>query len=126
MARLTFCRNCPRCGSRSCQRVAYSFRPGTFRLCLNCQQLYKPPISLLVGIVSLLFGAGLLTFAGALFLQTKQVDPVSEGFAAAGAPFLLFGIWVIVRNATAPTGPLPGFPVSRPSSLAGPDSPPRE
>jgi hypothetical protein len=67
-----------------------------------------------VGIVSLLFGAGLLTLAAALFLQTRRGDPITEVLAAVGAPFLLFGIWVIVRNATAPRGPLTGFPVDRP------------
>ena len=107
-----YCRNCPRCGSNKSRRVGYNFRPGSWKQCLKCGQEYKPPISLLVGIFSLLFGSGVLTFL-VMLLRSKPDRQVMALVGAIGLLFLLFGVWVVVRNATSPKGPLSGFPLDQ-------------
>jgi hypothetical protein len=56
-------------------------------------------------------GAAVVSFL-AVLLQAKPDGQIMALVGAIGLSFLLFGVWVIVRNATSPKGPLSDFPVN--------------
>ena len=104
------CRSCPRCGSANSRSVGRNFRAGTWRQCLICGVQFRPPVSLLTAGASLLFGAAALCLT-ALFVSVRVDAVLIAVVAAMGAVFTAWGVWMIVRYAKTPVGPLSGFQV---------------
>ena len=106
------CRTCPRCGSRKFRDVGRNFRPGTWRQCSICGVQFRPPVSLVTSGAALLFGAGALCLT-VLFASARVDVMLTAIVGGMGALFTAWGVWMIVRYAKTPVGPLAGFQVER-------------